>query len=345
MNRKKVSSKHRPFRRAVLRGLGVVLPPLLTIVILLWIGQTIQQYVLEPVETQARRSITWTINKTQRNVPPGAEWIQDAGGSSERRFRHEDTVYVQLRTGHWIPETIRDDVLGDPGQTIPATGKGYYERYVQILFLKWSVIIKAVFLCGFILVLYLLGKFLAAGVGRILWNSFEQIIAALPIIRTVYSSVKQVTDFIFSEREIEYTRVVAVEYPRKGIWSLGFVTGESMESIRHAAQEPVMSVLIPTSPMPATGFTITVRKSETVELGITVDEAFQFIVSCGVVVPLMEDDGDIEGEITAAVDSRRTRSRARSSSLLAICRPACAMPTCSLAAPKEASASYTSILT
>jgi uncharacterized membrane protein len=90
---------------------------------------------------------------------------------------------------------------------------------------------------------------------------------------------------MFNEREIEYTRVVAVEYPRKGIWSLAFVTGESMLDIACAANEPVLAVLIPTSPMPFTGFTITVKKSETVDLNITMEQALQFIVSCGVVVP------------------------------------------------------------
>jgi uncharacterized membrane protein len=94
-----------------------------------------------------------------------------------------------------------------------------------------------------------------------------------------------VTDFLFSAPEIEYTRVVAVEYPRKGIWSLGMVTGESMLDISNAANEPVLSLLVPTSPMPFTGFTVTVKKSETIDLNITIDQAFQFIISCGVVVP------------------------------------------------------------
>ena len=93
------------------------------------------------------------------------------------------------------------------------------------------------------------------------------------------------TDFLFSEREIEYTQVVAIEYPRRGIWTLAMVTGESLLDIRCAANEPVLSVLVPTSPMPFTGFTVTVKKSETLDLNITMDQAFQFIVSCGVVVP------------------------------------------------------------
>ena len=84
---------------------------------------------------------------------------------------------------------------------------------------------------------------------------------------------------------MQYSRVVAVEYPRKGIWSLGLVTGESMLDIRSAANEPILSVLIPTSPMPVTGYTVTIRKSEALDLNITIDQAFQFIVSCGVVIP------------------------------------------------------------
>ena len=141
------------------------------------------------------------------------------------------------------------------------------------------------FLAIFILILYLLGKFMAAGMGRILVGAFERGILQLPLVRNVYSSVKQVSDFLFSPRQIEYTRVVAVEYPRRGIWSLGLVTGESMIDIRAAANEPVLSVLVPTSPMPVTGYTINIRKSEALDLNITIDQAFQFIVSCGVVVP------------------------------------------------------------
>jgi len=76
-----------------------------------------------------------------------------------------------------------------------------------------------------------------------------------------------------------------VEWPRKGIWCLSLVTGSSLKEVEAAAGEEVLSVLIPNSPLPVTGFTVSVRKSETIELDITMDEAIQFIVSCGVVVP------------------------------------------------------------
>ena len=112
------------------------------------------------------------------------------------------------------------------------------------------------------------------------------------------------TDFLFTEREMEFNRVVAVQYPSQGIWSIGFVTGESMQSLHDSIGEPVLSVLMPTSPMPATGFTITVPKSRTIDLGITVDQAIQFVVSCGVVVPVNEQvlDGG-SSEVKGAVES------------------------------------------
>ena len=192
------------------------------------------------------------------------------------------------------------------------TGRAFYHRYVELKYLKPHVLLP-VFFTFFVLLLYLLGRFLAYGIGRVVYNAMEVTISQLPLIRVVYTSVKQVTDFVFSESETEFTRVVAVEYPRRGIWSLGFVTGGSLHSVAAAASEPVLSVLVPTSPMPATGFTITVRKSETIDLDITVDQAFQFIVSCGVVVPVIEQYDQIRDGIQAAVQRHLTEDSQRDS--------------------------------
>ncbi|MEO8497700.1 MAG: DUF502 domain-containing protein, partial [Planctomycetota bacterium] len=108
-------------------------------------------------------------------------------------------------------------------------------------------------------------------------------------------------------------RVVAVEYPRKGIWSVGFVTGESFADIRAAANEPVLSVLIPTSPLPMTGMTVTVLKSEAVDLNVTIDQAIQFFVSCGVVVPkqpLRPESDRIRNNVSAAIAQHSGRNGA-----------------------------------
>jgi uncharacterized membrane protein len=122
-------------------------------------------------------------------------------------------------------------------------------------------------------------------------------------VRNVYSSVKQVTEFFLSRRELEFTRVVAIEYPRKNCWAVAFVTGESPLDVIEAAGEPVISVLVPTSPMPVTGFTCIVLKREVVDLNITIDQALEYIISCGVVVP--------PHQIQVALKQRNEKERGR----------------------------------
>lgn len=285
-----LQSSFLPFQKALVRGLAVVTPPLLTIVLFFWAWNTIESYILRPLEALAATAIVWGIDESRsdaevqqlvkqgfakmgprENLGPPTAILADGGG------------YVAIKKT-WIPSEIFDVVENSPGHSAVFTAVDYYRQYARLRYLKRQYILPA-FLAGFIAVLYLIGKIFAVGVGRLLWNGIESLINRIPIIRNVYSSVKQVSDFAFNEQEIKFTRVVAVEYPRKGIWSMGFVTGEGMMTIRNMVQEPVVNVLMPTSPMPATGFTIAVPKSETVDLDISMDQAIQFCVSCGVVVP------------------------------------------------------------
>jgi uncharacterized membrane protein len=261
----KLAGKHplRPFRGAVLRGLAIVMPPLLTIVLFIWAWTVIESYILVPVERLAERVISHQTREVVSSVPQGASAIVSDGGQVIT-FRYNFRVFVQAGKNRWI---------------------GYYDSdYIKANYLRRTTVLP-LFISSFLLILYLMGKFVAAGIGRMIVHSLESLIHRLPLVSNVYSSVKQVTDLIFTERETEFSRVVAVEYPRKGIWSVGFVTGESFAELRGLANEPVLAVLMPTSPMPMTGFTITVLKSETIELNMTLDQALQFIVSCGVVTP------------------------------------------------------------
>ncbi|MCO6042312.1 DUF502 domain-containing protein [Aeoliella sp. ICT_H6.2] len=279
-----------PFRRAVLRGLAVLLPPLLTIVIFVWVYNTVITYMLEPMERNARAALMTYATDIQ---PDRADAEQNEDDPNQ--YTIEDKQYVRTKDDRFIPLDVYKKVKPSVGRSTSRDADVIYEEYIDQEYLKrWFVI--PVFLGVLILVLYLLGRFLAAGVGRFLWGQLERVITRLPLISKVYSSVKQVTDFMFSDTTIKATRVVAIEYPRRGIWTLAMVTGESMLDIRAAANEPVLSVLVPTSPMPFTGFTMTVRKSETIDLNITIDQAIQFIVSCGVVVP--------PGQVATDVDER-----------------------------------------
>ena len=180
-----------------------------------------------------------------------------------------------------VYKTVLDGVGREP---MPTTATDVYRWYVDHRWLQRRFVVP-IFICIFLLALYLLGKFLAAGVGRFFWNQFERLIHRVPLVSNVYSSIKQVTDFLFSEPEMQYTRVVALEYPRRGIWTLGFVTGEPMHDIQITTEETLLSAFVPHSPMPFTGFAVTVKKSETIDLNISVDQAIQWVVSCGVVIP------------------------------------------------------------
>lgn len=277
-----------PFRRAVLGGMAIVMPPLLTIVLFIWAWNTIDDYVLAPVERVVRNLIVTRVTDAHDKIPtevrPGEQRARD-GRVIE--FTYDGQVYVPLLQGQWVNKQQFEEFQRLKGryEALPTNAEAFYQRYVELRYLsRWQVI--PLFLVCFILVLYGLGKFMAFGVGRVLWLSIENLVRRLPIIRNVYSGVKQVTDLLFTEhKEFKYSRVVAVEYPRAGTWALAFVTGEGFVDIRAACGEPVLAVLIPTSPMPATGFAVIVRKSETIDLNISIDQAIQFIVSCGVVAP------------------------------------------------------------
>ncbi len=278
-----------PFRRAMLRGLGVVMPPLLTLVLFIWAWNAIENYVLRPVETGIRHVIVWRLGQaTLPDRPADAAWVDP--DDPTRGFRAQGQAYLPDPTGkRYLPANVIQYVNANldrigPYEPLPETANAYWHRYVELRYLPRSIVVP-VFLLVFLAVLYFLGRLFTHGLGHWLLNRFDRFINRLPVVSNVYGSVKQVTDFVFSDRDIEFNRVVAVEYPRKGLWSIGFVTGSSMADVAAAANEPVLSVLMPTSPMPMTGFTITVRKSEAVDLDLTIDQAIQFVVSCGVVVP------------------------------------------------------------
>lgn len=285
-----------PFRRAVVRGLGVVLPPLLTVVIFLWVGSSIQQNVLQPVTGLVRDVLVWSMSEDIRQLEeiPGARYASPTDTTTV--VDDEGRQYKRTANGEYVPLPVWNRVARTLGsEPMPDTGTKVYRRFVTVQYLQPYVVVP-VFFSLFILVMYLVGSFLAAGIGRVFWNLFERAIGRLPLVRNVYSSVKQVTDFMFNESDLEYTRIVALEYPRRGIWSLGIVTSESMRQIRESSGEPMLSVLIPSSPMPMTGYTINVPRRDVIDLDISIDEAFQFCISCGVVIPPKQSTSRFEIE-------------------------------------------------
>ncbi len=304
--RRPLPSRAIGFRRAILRGLGVVLPPLLTIVVLIWAWKTVESYVLRPIETGIRQGVVWVVEETYGNPPQGATERME-GRPLLEGFVFDGKTFVPDPTGRrFFPEQVKKivdeqtDYFG-PYEPAPASANAYWHRYVEVVFMpRWMVV--PVFVIAFATVLYFLGRLFTFSLGRWFVQAFDRGVLRIPLVNKVYGSVKQVTDFAFSEREIEFNRVVAIEYPSKGIWSIGFVTGNGMREIAEATGEEMLSVLMPTSPMPMTGFTVTVKRRDAIDLDLTIDEAIQFVVSCGVVVPPQQRP---EGIRNAAVESTK----------------------------------------
>ena len=287
----------KPFRAAILRGLGVVLPPLLTIALFIWAWSMVNNYILRPVDWLARTVVVASISDISEE-------------------RTDTATHGLSEQGPYIPLAVYQRVKADEERLLDlktATAEEIYDRYVTLVYLKpWLVAV--VFMIVFIIALYFIGELLAAKFGRFAFAQLEKIINRIPLIRNVYSSVKQVTDFLVGDHDMEFNQVVAVQYPSAGIWSIGFVTGSSMRGVRDHVGEEMISVLMPTSPMPATGFTVTVPKNSTIELDLTIDQAIQFVVSCGVVVPFSQlcDDASpeqqeaaVRGTVAAMIEAKQ----------------------------------------
>ena len=293
-----------------------MLPPVLTLLILLWAANGFNTYVIHPIDTVVRFALAMLHNDIRtkdqlvslpdkfpslpdwkRNylvTPEVAEQLQGVGDRTTLDLLLSDDwnrdVYVPMGKGidpgQYVPladyELVFKYLRPQPG---PTTAIGLYMEVVSVRDVRSSWLLSAGSLSAMIIAMYFLGRFVTAKIGKWFVRQVEGILVRVPLVRNVYSTVKQVTDFVLSDREVEFQRVVAIEYPRLGSWTLGFVTGEGMLECAAEVREPMLTVLVPTSPVPAGGFTVMVTRSSVIDLDMTVDQAVQFVVSCGVLIP------------------------------------------------------------
>ncbi len=159
---------------------------------------------------------------------------------------------------------------------------------IQVATTGWAVIIgDAVAFLLFLGICWGTGFFVATYLGGVFFRRLDKWFRRVPLIRIVYPAVKQVSDFFLAERTaLPFSgRVVAVPYPRQGVYSLGFTTGAGLSQLKTAKGERLISVFIPNSPAPMTGFTVFVPREDVIPMNLTVDDAIKLVVSGGVVVP------------------------------------------------------------
>lgn len=136
-----------------------------------------------------------------------------------------------------------------------------------------------------LVVLFVTGFIASNFFGRYLLGLGDDLLEHIPLVRSIYTTVKQISDTMFSNKGKAFRKVVLIRYPHKDSWSLAFLTSDNLGELEVKAPSRLISVFIPTTPNPTSGFLILVPPEDVIELEMTVDEAFKMIVSLGVIVP------------------------------------------------------------
>ncbi|MEE8559185.1 MAG: DUF502 domain-containing protein [Alphaproteobacteria bacterium] len=136
-----------------------------------------------------------------------------------------------------------------------------------------------------IIALMLVGWLTASFVGRLFLRTGERVLARMPVIRSIYGALKQVFETVLSHRSTAFREVVLIEYPRRGIWALGFLTGMTEGEVQNLTTEDVLNVFLPTTPNPTSGFLLFLPKEDVLVLDMTVEEGIKMVMSGGIVTP------------------------------------------------------------
>lgn len=253
-------------RKFFLRGLGILLPTVLTIWILAAVYSFVDQKIADPIN----RGVKEVFIRTTPLPVVTDEEIQEYEQTLDSEQRAEMRSARDSR--HWLEIRARRRELD--------------RAWRRVSIGNWAVLDLFGLLVAIVLI-YMVGLVLGSYLGHAVYRRGEELLKRVPLFRQVYPYVKQVTDFLVGdgEQKLQFNRVVAVQYPRKGLWSIGLVTGDTLRAVQQKADLECMTIFIPSSPTPFTGYVITAPVEDTVELPISIDDALRFTVSGGVIVP------------------------------------------------------------
>jgi uncharacterized membrane protein len=136
-----------------------------------------------------------------------------------------------------------------------------------------------------LLVVLIIGALASNFVGNKLVTWWHALLHRIPVVRSIYSGVKQVSDTLFSEKGNAFRQALLVQWPHQGMWTIGFLTGTPGGDLVNHLRGDYLSIYVPTTPNPTGGYFVMVKKSDCIELDMSVDEALTYVISMGVIVP------------------------------------------------------------
>jgi uncharacterized membrane protein len=136
--------------------------------------------------------------------------------------------------------------------------------------------------------LTLIGALTAGILGRAVNQLLEGILNRLPVIRSLYSAIKQIMETVLANKSAAFRECVLIEYPRRGIWTLGFITGRTKGEVQERTAEEVINVFVPTTPNPTSGFLLFVPERDIIRLKMPIEDGLKLVVSGGIVTPPSE---------------------------------------------------------
>jgi uncharacterized membrane protein len=136
-----------------------------------------------------------------------------------------------------------------------------------------------------VVIVFVTGALASNILGQRLVRFWESLLGRIPVVKTIYNSVKQVSDTVFAPGGQAFSKALLVQYPRKDSWTIAFLTGRPGGDVARYLQGEYLSIYVPTTPNPTSGFFLMMRKSDVIELDMSVDEALKYVISMGVVSP------------------------------------------------------------
>jgi len=267
----------KPKRNFFLRGIVAILPAMLTIFVFVFIVQFAERYVTGPINSfiyaaLERNAAGWAILDTLSidpesdefldidSLPPRLQELRERDGLESSAFR--DALNEHRADGYGLLYTL--DELGIHKEKLRDTVKGAVHPVVGVV-VAWV----------------------------------DSILSQVPVVRSVYPYAKQFVEYFLSDSELEFDTVVAAPYPGPGVWCIAFVTSPGMRTVHDALGGRYVSCFVPTSPMPATGYTVFIEASRLIPLPITVDEALRTTISAGVLIPQHESVDELAKNLSA----------------------------------------------